>query len=226
MNNSCKIIPFTPEKEPKEVKMSKKIFNKYFPKFDLNDFSQLKITKIGLYSIALPSISMKICNLIKNTIKTTDITVTDALANVGGMTIMFAKYFNKVNACEIVQLHCNILKNNLTVYNLNKKVNIICDDYTKIMKDLNQDVIFFDPPWGGRSYKKEETIKLEINNINIACIINRLLDNTKYIFLRVPYNFDYNNFIYLVDSNTKIRLYRLNPELKFKSQILIVVSKI
>lgn len=230
MNEECyldgtnKIIPFVPETNPVDIKMNSKIYQKYFPKSNIN-YNSLRISNIGIYSIAKPEISKSICKLIKKICKTTDITITDALANVGGMTMMFAKYFKSVIACEIIPIHCEILQSNLKVYSLNEKVTVHCNDYLSVMKSLTQDVIFFDPPWGGRDYKKEDTIDLGINNLNIACIINVLIKNVKYIFLRVPYNFNYNRFMKLISSYTKIRFYKLNPELKEKSQVLISIKK-
>ena len=131
---------------------------------------------------------------------------------------MFGKYFHKVNACEIVPLHCDILESNVKQYGLNN-VSVYCDDYMNIMNDLKQDVVFFDPPWEGKKYKYQESINLGINNINIACIINKL--NAKYVFLRVPFNFDLNNFINLID-NKKIRIYPLNSVCKFQMLICFI----
>lgn len=229
MNEECyldgtnKIVTFIPETNPVDIKMNLKIYQKYFPQNKKIDYNSLRISNIGIYSIAKPDVSSGICKLIKKVCKTGDLTITDALANVGGMTMMFAKYFKSVIACEIIPLHCEILRSNLKVYSL-ENVSVNCNDYMRVMRTLKQDVIFFDPPWGGREYKKEDTIDLGINNLNIACIINILIKNVKYIFLRVPYNFNYNKFMKLVSPYTKIRLYKLNPELKEKSQVLISIK--
>lgn len=217
------IIPFIPEEEPTKIEVTYKIFKNYFPNLEIN-YKFLQMSNIGLYSIAKPSISEKICKIIIEHTNSQDITVTDALANVGGMTIMFALYFKKVYACEIVKLHCDILKNNLEVYNVNNKVSIINDDYINIMNKIKQDVIFFDPPWGGRSYKNESGLNLGIDNINITWIINNLLKKTKFIFLRVPYNFQFVNFIKTINQNAKIKIYKIHPYIKFSVQFLILVT--
>lgn len=133
------------------------------------------MTNVGIYSIATPEISRSICNYILKYLGTSKITITDALGNVGGMTLMFAHLFDKTNVCEIIPLHCKILSNNLKVYGLLDKVNIICGDYYyECMLKLKQDVIFLDPPWGGHGYKESTDLSLCINNVNIACIINKL----------------------------------------------------
>ena len=113
----------------------------------------------------------------------------------GGNTISFAKYFNKVNAVEIIDMHCDILKNNLKQYKLLNKVSIYCSDYFDVMRDLKQDVIFFDPPWGGKDYLKHKELDLFLNNINIVDITNELYEKTKFIAIKVPKNFNLNAFI-------------------------------
>jgi hypothetical protein len=204
-----KIVKFVPEKQPVEIKVTYQIYKTFFPQ-DMNiNFKSLQISNIGIYSIAKPDISTHICKLILKTLKTSAVTITDALANVGGMTIMFAKYFKKVNACEIVPMHCDILRNNLKVFSLNDKVNVICNDYMDVMFDIQQDVIFFDPPWGGRSYKNTNDMDLGINNVNIVCIINQLLPFANYIVMRVPFNYNFNFLI--KKCNAKIKIYKLLP---------------
>jgi 16S rRNA G966 N2-methylase RsmD len=204
-----KIIKFVPEKQPTEIKVTFQIYKSFFPQDHDINFKSLQISNIGIYSIAKPDISRHICKLILKTTKSSNITITDALSNVGGMTIMFAKYFSKVNACEIVPMHCSILKNNLKVFKLSDKVNVICNDYMDIMFDLEQDVIFFDPPWGGRNYKHSNDMDLGINNVNIICIINRLLSHATYIVMRVPFNYNFN--LLIKNCNAKIKIYKLLP---------------
>ena len=88
--------------------------------------------------------------------------ITDATAGIGGNTISFANNFFKVNAIEINKKRFDFLKNNINVYNFNN-VEIINNDYIKIMKTLKQDIVFIDPPWGGRNYKN-----INLLNINLS----------------------------------------------------------
>jgi adenine-specific DNA methylase len=223
-SNKQYIIPFTPEEVPKEIPISYKLFTTYFPTFSKINYTKLKISNIGLYSIAKPFISERICKLILKCTSTSKITITDALSNVGGTTMMFASYFQNVNACEIVSLHCDILKNNLMVYNLYKKVTVLNNDYITIMKKIKQDVIFFDPPWGGKNYKNETSIRLGINNINITFIVNMLFTHAQYICIRVPYNYQFTYFIKNININAKLKFYRINPYAKKYAQVLIIVK--
>ena len=45
------------------------------------------------------------------------------------------------------------MRNNIDFYNL-ENINLINTDYLKIMENMIQDIVFMDPPWGGRNYKK------------------------------------------------------------------------
>lgn len=218
------IKKFIPEETVIEIPMTYKLYITYFPYEQNINFRSLKITNIGLYSVAKPSLSEKICNIIIQNVDSTDVTITDALANVGGMTLVFAKYFRYVNACEIVKIQSEFLMNNLKIYHLQNKVNVINNDYINIMKILKQDIIFFDPPWGGKDYKMYNSIDLGINNVNIIDIINNLLVNTKYIFIRVPYNYKLCFFIKNINPKTYLKFYKINTYNKKFSQILIVLK--
>lgn len=224
-SSTKKIIKYNPNFAINEVPVTRAIFDKKFPKFKKVNPSLLKITNVGLYSIATPYISKSICNYILKYLHTTKITITDALGNVGGMTLMFAHIFNKINVCEIIPLNCKVLSNNLSVYGLLHKVNIICGDYFDHMLKLKQDVIFLDPPWGGYDYKKVAELSLCLNNINIACI-HKLLKYTKYIFLLVPSNFNFDYFfkkLFKLNKNVKINLHSLCDKLDGTAKILIVI---
>ena len=226
-NKIKKIIKFQSEVEPFEIPVTSDIFKYKFPKFIKIDYKLLKISNIGKYSIAKPDMSYKICKYILKYLKNKNITVTDALGNVGGMTIMLAHFFDKVNVCEIVQLRYQILKNNLQVYNLLDIVNITCGDYYEYMFKFKQDVIFFDPPWGGIDYHSEHDLPLCINNINITCVIIKLLKYSKYIFLLVPYNFDFNYFLKnITKKNIKINIHSLCDKINENGKLLIVIKSL
>ena len=55
---------------------------------------------------------------------------------------------------------------------------------------IKQDIIFFDPPWNCVNYKNEKKLSLQINNINICNIINKLLNYAKYLLLFAPFNYN------------------------------------
>jgi 16S rRNA C967 or C1407 C5-methylase (RsmB/RsmF family) len=166
-----------------------------FPDINNVDFSKLKITKEGVYSITKPDQAEYISKLIAKYFggKTDNMVITDGTSNVGGNVINFAQHFKSVNAVEMSDDTCKILKNNVNEYSL-KNVKIICNDYTKAILELKQDIVFMDPPWGGINYKQHKTVYLFLSDIGIGKIVNKLKDSVKMVVLKVPYNFDINRF--------------------------------
>lgn len=218
-----KVIPFEPEIAVEEVAVTKEKYEKYFPKQDGVDHTKLRLSNIGEYSIARPHIAESISETILKDIGESGV-VTDAFGNMGGMTIALAKRFSKVNTCEIVPKHCEILQNNLEQYGLLEKVSLTCGDYMNSMKKLTQDAIVLDPPWGGTDYKNQKYIDLGMNNVNIICIINKLLGKAKYIYMMVPHNYKYED-LKLIDPKCSILMKKLEPERKQNSKMLLRFSK-
>jgi predicted RNA methylase len=219
-----KIIPFEPEIDVKEIEVTKEKYEKYFPQDKSIDHTKLQLSNIGEYSISRPLTAALIADSIRSDVGESA-TVTDAFGNMGGMTIALAMKMSNVNTCEIVPTHCKMLKNNVDQYGLSEKVTIHCGDYMKVMKDLKQDAIFFDPPWGGTDYKDKKYIDLGINNVNIICIINKLLAHAKYIYMLVPHNYKLED-IQLMDPNCLVSMKKLEPERKQRSKLLLRFTRI
>lgn len=219
-----KVVPFKPETKVEETVVTKEKYEKFFPPDDNVDYSKLRLSNIGEYSIARPHIAELIADTVLKDVGE-NATVTDAFGNMGGMTIALAKRFSKVNTCEIVPTHCDILENNLEQYGLLEKVNIICGDYMDNMNKLDQTAIILDPPWGGTSYKQHKNIDLAMNNVNIICIINKLLDVAKYIYMMVPQNYKFED-LRLIDPKTAIYMKKIEPERKHNSKMLLRFSKL
>lgn len=164
---------------------------KYFLKEDIKKSNkQLQITDKGLYSISLPEDAEWITNIIKKTVagNLSDMVISDVTAGMGGNTISFAKKFKSVNAVELNTIHYNVLKNNIDVLGL-KNVNIYNYNILKIFNKFNEDIVFIDPPWGGRGYKRIKYFNLRLGRVPIYKVINNYYEkNTKYVVLKAPYN--------------------------------------
>lgn len=223
LSDTKKILKFEPEIDVEEIPVTKELYDKFFPKDDNVDYRNLRLSNIGSYSIAHPKIASMLAKQISEDMKSTDITVTDAFGNMGGMSIAFASKFKQVNTCEIVPLHCDILKNNLKQYKLEDKVNLQCVDYMDVMKKLKQDVIVFDPPWGGTDYKKEKHLKLGINNVNIICIINELAGKAKFIYMMVPPNYSFSD-LRMLSPEYSICMKKLEPERGDNSKLILRIA--
>tara|TARA_B100000085_G_C18446405_1_gene472954 strand:- start:295 stop:849 length:555 start_codon:yes stop_codon:yes gene_type:complete len=111
--------------------------------------------------------------------------ITDATACIGGNSVFFIKDFKRVNLVEKDYSNFKILKMNTgcpnTTYNCS---------YLWIKFMLIQDIIYFDPPWGGSEYKSKKKIDLFLDDVNILDIIDELYNYTKIVALKVPNNFN------------------------------------
>lgn len=204
------------------IDYDKNLFEYLFPYKNGVKMSRYQLTNVGKYSMTSKYYADKVAKILFSNFNTnnSNITITDATANMGGDVMAFANYFNKVNAVEINNIHCKVLKNNLFNYKVLDKVNIYCDDYLKVYKDLKQDIVYFDPPWGGVDYKNNDKIDLFLSNINIIDIVKELLDNNIYVALKVPVNYNIKALIKIAKSHKVYKLYKKNGEIIFYLIIL------
>ena len=176
--------------------------DKYFSKEDIEksikNNKKLMITDKGLYSISKHMdaywITQNIIEFIKSKgLNTYDLNIIDGTAGIGGNTISFSKYFAKIYAIEINNVHFNVLNNNLNALSI-LNVNTYFDNFLNIINDLNlkeikSNIFFFDPPWGGKSYKNFKYFNLKIGKLSLYNIINILYEKKfKYVILKAPYN--------------------------------------
>jgi 16S rRNA G966 N2-methylase RsmD len=179
----------------------------YFKPLPGVDQKKIRLTNISICSTTpwkeADYISRSIDNQMKFLLKgekpyhRQQVTITDATANIGGNTLGFYLYgFGQVNAVEIDPLTCDILKTNLEVYGWPTS-NVYCRDYLEIFQELNQDVVFIDPPWGGPDYKKAQSLDLYLGKTNIIDICRSLMatSKTKLIVLKLPINYNLTGLI-------------------------------
>ncbi len=158
---------------------------RWFPR---GNTKPLQIVKESIYSITHSRDAEFISQNIASEMKTKNLIITDATANVGGNTLSFAKHFTKVNAVEIDPDTCSALKNNVRAYGY-KNVDTFCCAYTPTYK---QDVVFMDPPWGGIDYRKHDKMMLFLGDEPIYEIANKI--DAKLIVIKIPNNFDIAEF--------------------------------
>lgn len=111
--------------------------------------------------------------------------ITDATACIGGNSIFFIRDFKRVNLVEKDFKNFQILK-----LNTNCPESTFNCSYNWVKFMLTQDVVYFDPPWGGTEYKSKKKIDLYLDNINVLEIINEIYNYTRIVALKVPNNFD------------------------------------
>jgi hypothetical protein len=187
----------------------------FFPKLDNEqDYDNLQIDTIGKYSITVPKIADLITDIIFNLVKTKEITITDCTAGVGGNVLSFAKKFNHVNAIEISKERFDMLENNINIYKL-QNIMTFNINALDIIFTLKQDIVFIDPPWGGREYKEKQNIRLFLGHIGMEQLSNMFLNNKicKYVILKLPTNYDLNYLRNTIDEDKKIIINKLNKML-------------
>ena len=194
--------PFVPEIEPTLLKYNDYFWKKIFPTKQNTKVNEYMLSNIGSYSIFYPNDADKVAKIIKSFLPGKAI-ITDANDNMGGASLAFTNYFDHVNSVEIIPFHCKILENNLKVYDASDKVTIHCVDYLDIGNKLEQDAIFFDPPWGGPDYKKKQLMDMYLDNISICDIIKSLIDKKKIkiLAIRVPFNYDFKKILELSEES-------------------------
>ena len=206
-----------PSKPPVLIDASLKKLELMFPPGI--DHKLIKMTDIGAYSVTRWHETHHIVYEMKQFITKpiTELTITDATAGVGGDTLCFAQHFKRVNAVELVPLHCITISHNLSVYKNRGNVNLICANYVDVVglykpwpgNPVSQNIIYFDPPWGGRQYKTQTTIVLKLDNIPLSQIIRHVIENNlaEYIFVKAPRNVNLDNYPFY--KWVKIRNFRL-----------------
>ena len=178
---------------------------------------QLKMDSVSVYSMTPLKASKSIIKIIlkyapKNRI------VTDMTACIGGDTICFSNVFKHVNSIELSKERCKFLEHNVKVYN-RKNVNIFHGDSIELIKNINQDIIYIDPPWGGKRYKYKKKINLYLSKIPMWDLCNQLANKADLVVLKVPLNFNIEFFCKKVLSED-VDIYPLE-----KMQLIIINNK-
>lgn len=197
-----------------------KIVSRLFPQLDGRDTGKLQIDDDSIHYISIREHANQITSIINEYLKKinleiNDIIITDATAGVGGNTISFGMNFEHVIAIELSEYRCNCLKNNLSMYDL-ENIKIINGDCINILNEIKNNIIFMDPPWGGRDYKNKKNLRLQLSNQPIEKVCNELFDkqrkNLKLIVLKLPTNYDTKNLYNVINSN-ELYLHNMNKML-------------
>ena len=169
---------------------------------------KILLDDVSKYSITLPDKAQTISEVTKKNYQLvfpdddlSNITITDAMACVGGNTLSFSNFFNKVIANEINTTRYQYLIHNMKEYN---RENIVFynDNYLNLMNKLEQNIVFIDPPWGGPIYKSQYKMEIVLQDeaekeTNIHEMVNILFENnsgTKMIIFKLPINHNIDNF--------------------------------
>lgn len=211
---------------PKEIIIKNPYVKYYYPK--INNSEKLLITNVGIYSITTRKSGEKIIKEILSILKfcgknSKELIVTDGTAGVGGDSIYLASIFKKVNSIEIIKEHYEVCKNNFEVFGLNN-INLMNTNYLDIYKDLKNDVIYLDSPWGGTDYmnKNKTELKMFGTELKFNTFIKNILEinNELIIILKCPKNFSILDISSTVIQNSELK--KKNMSIKGVSNFLLV----
>lgn len=172
----------------------------FFSQLPKNTRNKLQYDDEALFSITDCNSAEKISQeLLKLKGITDDSTITDMTSCVGGNVISFLQYFNHVNAIELDIERFKMLQNNVNLACNKGKAHFYQGNGIDIVKTLSQDIIFVDPPWGGLNYKEKEKVSLFLSDdsgkeYNLGDLVIELLKYSKYFAIKVPKNFDIDEF--------------------------------
>ncbi|AZL89275.1 methyltransferase [Megavirus baoshan] len=158
--------------------------------------------------------------LINNQDKVKHLIITEMTAGVGGNVLNFAKFFKLVNAIEVNKIRYEYLKSNVKLYEY-ENVNFYNNNSVDLLINQNnivQDIVFFDPPWGGRDYKLHKTLRLDFDKFSVECICNELLTKSKakMIVMKLPNNYDF-DFMF-----ETLKIYKIEKYILDKMVIVII----
>jgi len=201
------------------------ILDKTFPDYKQIDKTKLQMTNVAIYSVSGKSASKLLAKIIyKKMKKRRDIVITDATANVGSDSITLGLYFKKINSIELDSVNFGALKHNIDTYGLQNIYPINGNSLEQLIY-LDQDVIYIDAPWGGRSYKQFSHMSLYLGKMELGDIYNKFKRKAKLFIFKVPNNYDINKFIKLIGIR-KIDIYNhIDNFGKLKYMIITVKGK-
>jgi len=176
----------------------------YFPEKNGVDYNKLQMANNSSYSITKPTDAKQISVFIDKFVNKKNLVIMDGTANVGGDVINFGLNGNveKVIAVEYNKTTYEKLVNNVKVYGLEKKVVTLHGDTVKLvercMGKVKIDILFLDAPWGGRGYKREKFMDLEMGGKRVFELVRKVGEcgNVSNVILKVPFNYNLYNLIH------------------------------
>jgi len=168
----------------------------FFPKKSGVDYSKLKLTPEGEYSITKRKDGDVLLRHMRSVLKTLkDKHITDLTGNVGGDTILFGLHFKQVDSIELNPSNFEALRNNVDVFGLTN-VKLHQGDSTRLF-NWKTDVLYIDAPWGGPDYKQHKELDLYLGDKRVDEYVREVLareNRPAHVFLKVPRNYKFDRF--------------------------------
>jgi 16S rRNA G966 N2-methylase RsmD len=155
--------------------------------------------------------------------------VADGTANCGADTIGCLYHSRKLKrpfdmiSIELNELNFECLESNVLLFGYNDEVESIHGntlEWISWLKDTDEvDVMYFDPPWGGKDYKQEKEVRLKLGDIsiwNVAADALKNVKSVKLIVIKAPFNFDKNEVSFqAVKNRCEIKSYPVSKNIVY-----------
>lgn len=216
--------------ECKDIIETRRDFLCYTPKDwerKQNSTAPLMLDIEASYSITEQHLAEAITSFLVSTLRADpgQLVVTDATACVGGNTLSFARHFARVNAVEINPTRAKYLWHILSVLCPQRNVTVFNNDYTSIFAELQQDIVFLDPPWGGPSYKQNDSLHLFLGAHNIIDVCRQIAPRARLIAIKAPCNYVFDYFTHEMSDLGDIHCEPMGPRKKPKFYLITVRVK-
>ncbi|KAM6135272.1 trimethylguanosine synthase [Pterocles gutturalis] len=182
-----------------------------FSRFD----EGIKLDREGWFSVTPEKIAEHIAIRVSQSFNC-DIIV-DAFCGVGGNAIQFALTSKRVIAIDIDPEKLSLARNNAEVYGVADRIEFVCGDFMVLAADLQADVVFLSPPWGGPDYATAEIFDIQTmicpDGFEIFRLSKKITNNIVYF---LPRNADIDQVASLAGPGGKVEIEQnfLNKKLK------------
>ncbi|XP_035746613.1 trimethylguanosine synthase [Egretta garzetta] len=153
-----------------------------FSRFD----EGIKLDREGWFSVTPEKIAEHIATRVSQSFNC-DIIV-DAFCGVGGNAIQFALTSKRVIAIDIDPEKLSLARNNAEVYGVADQIEFVCGDFMVLAADLQADVVFLSPPWGGPDYATAEIFNIQTmicpDGFEIFRLSKKITNNIVYFLPR------------------------------------------
>ena len=146
---------------------------------------QMRLSKEGLYSLALQPIMDEIAEAIPGE------TVLDPFCGFGGSSIGLARAGMTVTAADLAPDRIDSARYNAELFGINKSIYFEQGNALELLGVVKADAVFLDPPWGGPGYIQKRKFQLADFTPDGFDLLAIALSHFSCVALRVPRNFDF-----------------------------------
>lgn len=179
------------EEVPGNVKSAKRGF--LFKSIDWEVRQRIQLDEEALYSVTNCRDAERMSRILVELAggSGANLTVTDGTACVGGNVISFSRHFSSVNAVEIDETRFRMLEKNLKTLGVDN-VRCVRGDYGSLWQDMEQDIVFVDPPWGGPDMMSQDKVTFPLGGRSLPSLAEALSESGRagIVALKLSPNYD------------------------------------